>query len=240
VGRVGGWPPEEARDGGVVEGEADSAGRLHGGGRGEQNAGVGFELGGVEAALRRQEAVEAGGAVAGGLVVDDPEAVFSRRVGFRAGVEEAVDTDRSWADRGATFFQPGGERVFAGGGGVGSEQPEAVAVAEELLEGGAGLAGEAVDGGGRKAVGAQEGCDTRGPAGELGEQGGRGVAGGDAGGEDFEEGVDGVAEGAGGEGAFGAGEGRGSGGGAGFAVGESAGAGGEQARGRVEVEGKAL
>jgi hypothetical protein len=44
-------------------------------------------------ALGGEEVVEACGAVAGSLIVDDPEAVFARCVRRGAGVKEAVDAD---------------------------------------------------------------------------------------------------------------------------------------------------
>jgi len=100
-GWVGEWPPEQSGQGGVVEREAN----LFGGGQvcwvrelGE-DAGVGFQLRRVGSALADEEVLKAGGAVRrGGLVVDDPEDVFAGGVRFRAGAEDAVDTDRDGAD----------------------------------------------------------------------------------------------------------------------------------------------
>ena len=66
---------------------------------------------------------------------------------------------------GVMSLGPGGEGEFAGGAGVGCKQPEAVRVAQNVFQGGAGLAGEAVDGGVGEAVGAQQRGEARGQEG---------------------------------------------------------------------------
>ena len=168
--------------GGVVEREADLFGRgpVRGVRELGEDAGVGLKLGRVGGALGGEEVVETGGAVRrGGLVVDDPKDVFAGGVGFGPGAEDAVDTNRDRADGsgangGLTVrvmrLGPGGEGEFAGGGGVGGKQPEAVRVAQSGFQGCAGLAGEAVDGGVGKSVGAQQRGEARQPCGEFGEQ----------------------------------------------------------------------
>jgi hypothetical protein len=57
-------------------------------------AGVGLQLGSVGGSLFGEEIVEDGGAVVGGLVVDDPEDVVSGGAWFGSGTEDAIDTDR--------------------------------------------------------------------------------------------------------------------------------------------------
>ena len=244
-------------EGGVVEREADLFGRgpvcrvreLG------EDAGIGFKLRSVGGALVDEEVFEAGGAVRrGGFVVDDPEDVFAGSVRREAGAKDAVDTDRDGADGGGPGYGwrgllggggwrgPGGEGELAGGAGVGREQPEAIGIAQSIFQGSACLAGKAVDGGGGKAVGAQQSGDAREPGGEFGEEFVWRLARGDARGQGFEGRVDDVAEGAGGKRAFRAGElGRaGDGGAVGIAVGQFVGTSGGDARGGVEGEREAL
>jgi hypothetical protein len=184
----------------------------------------------------------------GGLVVDDPESVFPGSVRGRAGVEEAVDTDRDGADGGGAclFFGgwigPGGEGELVGGGGMWGDEPKAVGIAEGGGEGGERFSGEASDGRLGKAVGAEKGRETREPSGKFGEEFLCGAAGGDAGGERFQRGVDDVSKSTGGEGALRARKVGVRGGGSQLrvAVGEAVGTGQDDARGGVEGERKAF
>ena len=167
-------------------------------------------MGAIGGALAGEEVVEAGGAVVGGLVIDDPEKIFAGGVGFGAGVEDAVDADRRSAGGGLSrvvVIGPCGKGEFAGGSSVGCEQPEPVGIAQNVFEGGAGFAGEAIDGGveeGRRR-GAGRRCaasrrEIRRAARRVIRPARMRPA------RIFEAGVDGIAEGARGEGAFGAGE----------------------------------
>ena len=63
-----------------------------------EDAGVGLQLGRVRGALGGEEVVEAGGAVGGGLVVNDPEEVFAGGVGFGPGAEDAVERGWKWGE----------------------------------------------------------------------------------------------------------------------------------------------
>ena len=79
----------------------------------------------------------------GGLVVDDPEIVFAGKVGLRASVKDAVDSDGGQRVGGNILR---GESQLARCAGVWGEQPEAVRVAEKVFERVAGVAGGSVQG----------------------------------------------------------------------------------------------
>ena len=99
---------------------------------------------------------------------------------------------------------PGGEGVLASCAFVWREQPEALRIFERGFESVENALGEAFDHGGLKAFRAEDGCDARCPGGERTQDTCGGGTCGELLSDAFEEGVDGVAEGAGGDGAFGA------------------------------------
>ncbi len=97
-----------------------------------EHAGVGLQLWSIRGALGGEKVVQAGEAVGGGLVIDDPQDVFAGGVRCGAGAEDAVDSDGDWSIGGlflgAVNLGPGREGVFAGGIGIGCKQPEAVGI----------------------------------------------------------------------------------------------------------------
>ena len=128
-----------------------------------KDAGVGFELGGVDPALLSKEVPEVAAAVGGSLVVDEPEAVGVVGKGIGSGEEEAVDANGLGLLRG-----PERARELAGGGGVGVQDPEACRVGEGVAEGGCNFAGEAGELAWGDAGGAEQSADAAVPGWEFG------------------------------------------------------------------------